>query len=305
MLAELLRRNFEVVALVRRDVELKSFQTLVGDLEGVASLARPISECDHIVHCASPRSDRRESVVIDDVLGTGRLLDLWQHGNFVYMSSSSVYGIPRHAPLVESEPFDALTWYDFGKVANEVQLRLTPKNGNRRAAISLRPALVYGSGERSYDRQWLPYVYQQCLGGQSFVFESDQSLDSFGCSFIGEEDLGRAVADSLSISESGAYHVASGFATWRELVQVMNKYAGSRAGFVVRSGAQPRPGECRLPQSRTFLDTTAFTSQTGFTPKDSLDELVRRFVERARGAAGTEPAVDTSVPAERRAAVLT
>lgn len=278
---------------------------MVGDLEGIASLAGPISECDHIVHLASPRADQRESVMIDDILGTGRLLDLWQRGNFVYMSSSTVYGIPRRTPLVESEPFDVLTWYDLGKVANEYQLRLTPKNRDRRAAITLRPALLYGSGDRSFDRQFLPYVCEQCRRSRGFVFESEESLTSSGCSFIGEEDLGRATVDALSLKDSGAYHVASGFCTWRELVQAINRYAGTNGGFVVRASAQPGPGECRLPQSRTFLDTSAFTSQTGFTPKQSLDELVRRFVQRAHGAAGAGTAESTAQTADRRATMLT
>ncbi|MGD0346731.1 MAG: NAD(P)-dependent oxidoreductase [Terracidiphilus sp.] len=282
VVAELLRRNFAVVAMVREPKEIPGCRTVVADLEGVGGLARQIAECDHIVHLASPRSDQRESVIIDDVLGTGRLMDLWERGNFVYMSSTTVYGVPRHAPLTESEPFDVTTWYDLGKVANEYQLRMMAGRGQRAAGVCLRPALMYGSGPRSNDRQLLALVYEKCERGCTFVFASEENLESCGCSFIGDEDLARATVDAIALKQSGAFHVESGFATWRTLIDTINEHASTKAAYVIRMDGDIAANEYRLPQSRTQLDTSAFTSQTGFQPKQKLDEIVDRFVASKR-----------------------
>ncbi len=276
VLAELVRRGYEVTALVRRPEALEGCRTVAGDLADVAAFADEVRRADAVIHLASPRSNDRQTVVREEILATGALLDAWQCGNFICASSQTVYGVPRQA-LVESSPVDALCWYDLGKVCNEFQLRMCEPGGGRGAAVSLRLALVFAAGPRRGDRQFLPEVYEQCMRGAAFVFDSEEGLETYGSSFIGEEDLGRAVADAMKVERSGPYNLAGGFCTWRSLVEAIGRCAGTRADFVVRNGAEPEFGEYRLPQSRSFLDTSAFAAETAFEPEQTLEELVERY----------------------------
>ena len=103
-------------------------------------------------------------------------------------------------------------------------------------------------------------------------------METYGTSFIGGADFGRAVAEALTIKVPGPYNVASGNFTWRKLLETMSRYAGTKADFVIRPSGQPEAGEWRLHQSKFYLDTSAFKTQTGFTPQQSFEELIEEFV---------------------------
>jgi nucleoside-diphosphate-sugar epimerase len=281
VLNELLKRNFDVTALVRKPIKIPGCRTVVGDIENLEPLSDEIWHADGIIHLASPRDNSLEPILRTDIVGMAALLKFWRHGNFVYMSSQTVYGIPRQT-LTECTPLSPVCWYDWGKICNEFQLRMAEKQGNRGKAISLRMALLFGNGPRSDDRQFLSLIYEQCQKDRTFVFESEEGLETYGSSFIGGQDLGRAVVDALAIGISGPFNVSGGFCTWRSLIETINKHAGTSAGFIIRTGGKAEPGEFRLPQSRSYLDTRAFVSVTGFESHQSLDELVRNFVTSKR-----------------------
>ncbi|MHB1954782.1 MAG: NAD-dependent epimerase/dehydratase family protein [Sulfobacillus sp.] len=281
VLRELLKRNIEVTALVREPAKLSGCRTVVGQLADLAPVSDEISRTDAVIHLASPRDNALEPILRNDIRGMATLLESWRNGNFVYMSSQTVYGIPRQT-LVESTPLSPVCWYDWGKICNEFQLRMAEKIGKRREAISLRMALLFGVGPRSGDRQFLSLVYEQCQKGRTFVFDSEEGLETYGSSFIGEEDLGRFVVDALFLKLSGPFNVSGGYCTWRSLIETINKYAGTRSAFLIRPDAKPGPGEFRMPQSRSYLDTRAFVSGTGAESRQSIDDLVRNFVVSQR-----------------------
>jgi len=282
--AELRRRNIPVTALVRKPSTLEDCRTVVGELATLDRLADEIARADAIVHLGCTRTHDPDSVLKDDIAGTALLIDAWRSGPFVFASSPTVYGWPL-GTLVENTPTEVESWYDIGKAANELQLRLAESSNGRGPAIRLRPGLVFATGERRYAEQYLGLFYLHCELGSKFLFDSEEALESYGSSFIGGTDLGRAVADSIGIKVAGAYNVAGGFCTWRALVEAINRYAGTRADFLIRPGARPEAGEFRPPQSRTLLDVTAFAAQTAFAPKQSVEELVQDFVEAERASA--------------------
>jgi nucleoside-diphosphate-sugar epimerase len=281
VLAELTRRGHQVTALVRSPVEIEGCRTVVGSLSNLVALAGEIGAADAIVHLASPRSNTRDVVIQEDIKGTAQLIDSWRGGNFIYASSQTVYGIPRK-PLSEGDPVEASCWYDIGKICNEQQLKIASSDGKAKIGVSLRMPVLLDSGPRRNDRQLLSLIYKQCRLNRTFLFDSEEGLETYGTVYIGGEDLGRAVADSFGIKQSGPYNLAGGFSTWREIVETVNKFAGTGADFAVRPGAVARPGEFRLPQSRSWLETGAFSSPTGFVAREALGELIERFVLREK-----------------------
>jgi nucleoside-diphosphate-sugar epimerase len=288
VVAELMRRNISVTALVRKPASLPGCRTVIGELATIDRLADEIGNARAIVHLACSSADETESVLRDDILGTSLLTSAWRSGPFIYTSSPTIHGYPQ-ADLTENSPIGMRSWFEAGKFTNEFQLRLAEQCGHRGPGMRLRPGLLFTASERRHNQQFLSWFHEHCQLGNKFIFDSEKGLDTYGSSFIGGEDFGRAVAQSLDIKVAGAYNVASGFCTWRALIETINRFAGTHADFLIRPGAQPGPGECRPPQSRTFLDVSAFTAQTTFVPQQNLEMLVEEFVQAERASVVNNP----------------
>lgn len=281
---QLLAGGCAVTALVRRPTTIEGCRVIVGSLEETNRIASEIAACDAIVHLACPRSLDSDAVLRQDIGGTRELIEAWRKGPFVYASSSTVHGLPLGV-LNEQAGIDLWNWYDQGKYANELQLRLADRSNGRGGTVILRPALIIAINERRHDWQMLGEIYVQCQLGSRFVFDSEEGPEKYGCAFIGGADFGRVVAAAVTRDLSGIYNIAGGFCTWRELIETINRIAGTKAAVVVRTDTRPQTGEYRLPQSRTELDTTAFSRATGFTPRETLEELVEAFVRMERDSA--------------------
>jgi len=278
VLAELARREFDIVALVRKEVpDVKGYRPLFGDLECVREFAHEIASVDAVIHCASPRTTRRAAALRTDIEATGQMLEAWGSGPFVYTSSQTVYGIPT-GPLVEDAILRPSNWYDIAKICNEYQVALAADGRDIRTGVSLRLPLVFASGPRRRDRQFLPMLFDSLRAGRPFLFGSEEAVETCGSVWIGEEDLGRAVVASLRIGRSGAYNLAGGFCTWRELLECIGRHARLQPTFVVRAGALPNQNEHRLPQSRSDFVCELFQSATRFAASQTLDEVVGKFV---------------------------
>jgi nucleoside-diphosphate-sugar epimerase len=286
VLAEIVRSGRSVTALVREPVEISGIRTtvgLLGILDGAAEEA--VGTSGAVVHLASERTVDRERVVYDDILGTAQLLDLWQRGPFVYGSTSTVHGVPQGI-LDSGTPVRMDDWYDAGKAVNEFQVRWTSRAGGaeRGAGISLRPTLYFGGAHRRPERQYLAWFLGRASAGDAIVFESEEALAHTGAAYVGMEDFGRAVVAALGLTDSGEFPVASGFVTWNDLYAAINKAAGTSGRTIVRAQGPENPDEYAVPNSRTELDSSAFTTRTGWQPRQGLDELVDAFVRGEREA---------------------
>ena len=285
VLAELVRSGRSVTALVREPTELDGARTVVGALGELQDMSTDIGEADGIVHLASGRRLDRDRVLYEDIFGTGQLIDAWRRGPFVQSSTTTVHGVPRGV-LDEKTPIDIVDWYDCGKVVNEFQLRaaLGEELAGRGPGVSLRPTLYFGPSRRRPVRQYLSAFYYHALEGHAFIFDTEEAMATTGAAYIGLEDFGRAVVAALDSAPSGAYPIASGFVTWRDLVETINRLASTTGRCVVRPDGPQGPDEFRVGHSRTELDSSAFTKATGWQPRQDLDELVTAFAAGEREA---------------------
>ena len=284
VLAELQRSGRSVSALVRQLVDVPGARAVVGRLGALGEIADEVTGCGSIVHLASGRTTDRDRVIMEDVLGTADLIDAWQRGPFVYGSTTTVHGIPRGV-LDTTTPVAIVDWYDCGKVVNEFQVRDAAGGGpagGRGAGVSLRPTLYFGADQRPPDRQYLGLFLRLSLDGQALTFDSEEAMATIGAAFVGTGDFGRAVVAALDRAPTGAFPIASGFVTWHDLVETMNRAAGGRARCVVAPAGPTGPGEFRAGHSRTEVDSSAFSQATGWQPTQGLDELVAAYVQGER-----------------------
>ena len=276
VVAELVRTGRAVTALVRGNRQIDGCRTVRGDLASVDRLAGEVGRADAIVHLASPRSLDREITVREDILGTGRLVDAWRSGPFVYVSTTTIHGRPTSVIRPET-PIDLMSWYDVAKAVNEFQVRTESLMGGRGPAVSLRPSMYIGTGPRAHDRQGLAKIFDACRRGRTFVFETDEALETSGGAYVGLADFARAVSAALGMSSNGAFPIAAGFARWRDLIDMVNQGAGLTGRYIVRADGA-KADEVRLAHSRTELDSSAFEAATGWRAQESLDDLVGAFI---------------------------
>jgi nucleoside-diphosphate-sugar epimerase len=292
VVSELFKRGIVVTVLARRPVELPGCRTVVGDLANIEPFVGEIAAAGAVIHLASSRSYDAD-MVMSEIVATGLLIQAWRNGSFISASSGTVGGWGPE-PLLENSPARLSNGYVMGKLCNEFQLRVAQPLYQRGSAISLRPAgLFISTNDRRHTRQRFSILYQRCQQNCRFVFQSEEGLATYGSSFVGGADFGRAAADSLAIKVSGSYNVASGFCTWKSLIETINRTTGTRADFAIQPSGFVGPGEFLLPQSRTCLDVSAFGAQVGFVPQQGLEELVHDFVQAERVSTTSKPGMKT------------
>jgi nucleoside-diphosphate-sugar epimerase len=98
-------------------------EIITGDIRDAATVDAAMAGCDLVIHCAMalplyPRDD----ILTTGIDGTRRLLEgALRHevGRFVHISSTAVYGIPDHHPLLEDDQLDGVGPYGHAKVTAE------------------------------------------------------------------------------------------------------------------------------------------------------------------------------------------
>jgi nucleoside-diphosphate-sugar epimerase len=277
----LLHEGLGVTVLVRKPSDINGCRTSVGSLEHADRLAAEVQACDAIVHLACSQSQDPSEVLRQDIAGTAGLIDAWRKGPFVYASASTVYG-PSAGALSEVTAVAPQHGYDFGKCVNEFQLRLAERRHGRGGAVLLRPGLIFAVNSRSRGRHLLGQVFTHCRHGGRFIFGSEEGLANYGCSFISGADFGRAIVKALTQDLSGVFNIAGAFCTWHELIETINRVAGTKADLAVRAGATPQPGEFRLSPFKRQLDASLFEKATGFKARETLEEIVEALVRMER-----------------------
>jgi nucleoside-diphosphate-sugar epimerase len=116
------------------------------DIRDAEAVDRATSGHQFVVHAAAalPRHKPRDILSID-IDGTRNVLDAARrHGvaRVVHLSTTAVYGIPDHAPLLESDPVHPLGPYGDAKVAAEALCAEYRAHG--RVVSVLRPVAIIG-----------------------------------------------------------------------------------------------------------------------------------------------------------------
>jgi nucleoside-diphosphate-sugar epimerase len=200
--AELLERDHEVAALVRRPGSEPSGSSAVeGDLTDAAALARVVEDIrpDCVIHLAAEIASQRDASKIAEVNveGTRRLLEACAAGGrprFVF-ASTVVTGDAGGTQLEEGSPLTVETAYGRSKQEGE---RLVRDSGLDN--VILRPSHVYGPGGW-YEEEFVKRLKQP---GRFAVIGSGKNW----WDVVRVEDVATAFVDASERAPSGAlYHV--------------------------------------------------------------------------------------------------
>ncbi len=123
----LLEKNWSVVSLDKAEFIFGDvadcIEIIKGDIRDKETVDRAMNGVDVIVHCAAALPlDTKEDIFSTEVEGTRNILEAAQnHGinRVVHISSTAVYGIPDHHPLVENDRLQGVGAYGEAKILAE------------------------------------------------------------------------------------------------------------------------------------------------------------------------------------------
>jgi len=257
-----------------------NFKLVTADIRDFYSLHEVFNEgrFDCVVHLAA-RAGVRPSLteprlfVETNINGTTNLLELArQHGvkQFVFGSSSSVYGENQKVPFSEDDPiFNPISPYAATKAAGELLCHTYAHLYDIRV-VCLRFFTVYGARQRP----------DLAIHKFAKLIENDQPIPVFGDGttrrdYTYIDDIVAGVRAAIDYDES-PYEIInlgeSRTVELRELISLLERALGKRA----QVDRQPtQPGD--VPQ--TFADITKARRLLHYNPQTQIEDGIERFVE--------------------------
>jgi len=257
-----------------------------GDIRDAALVDRlfAASRFDAVIHLAARagvRPSLREPILYEDVncIGTLRLLEAARHhgpADFVFASSSSVYGINEKVPFAESDPVELpISPYATTKRAGEL-LCFNYSHLYGLNVSCLRFFTVYGPAQRP-EMAIARFTDLLARGEPVPLFGSGQSRRDY--TFI--DDIVDGVLAALDLAPRFEIFNLGGSQT-TTLIDLVHAIAGE-LGVEARLRMLPeQPGDVPI----TFADVGKAGRLLGYAPKVPIREGLARYVAWYRASAG-------------------
>ena len=275
---------------IRTHLEDQNFQLFEADIRDRDALEKVFSDTDFdcLVHLGAragvrPSLKEPQLYVETNVNGTLNLLELAQkHGvkQFIFGSSSSVYGLNAKVPFSEDDPiFNPISPYAATKAAGELLCHTYAHLYDMRI-VCLRFFTVYGARQRP-DLAIHKFAKLICEGQPIPVFGDGTTrrdytyIDDVIAGVRAAIDYEKSNFEIINLGESRTVEL-------RELISILENALGQRAQI----DWQPmQPGD--VPQ--TFADISKARRLLGYDPQTQIEEGIRKFVEWFRASAASPP----------------
>lgn len=259
------------------------------DIRDAAAL-RPVfrkQNFDCIVHLAAragvrPSLQEPQLYLETNVNGTMNLLELARSSDleqFVFGSSSSVYGVNNKVPFSEDDPiFRPISPYAATKAAGELICHTYAHLYDMRI-VCLRFFTVYGARQRP----------DLAIHKFAKLINSHQPIPVFGDGatrrdYTYIDDIVAGVRSAIDYRQSNFEVINLGESRTvelRELISLIEQALDLRAEI---DRQPPQPGD--VPQ--TFADISKARRLLGYNPQTQIEEGIQKFVEWFRSAEQTE-----------------
>ena len=265
---------------IREHLANQRYQLVEADIRNSASLEKAFAEThfDCIVHLAA-RAGVRPSLkeprlyVETNVNGTLNVLEMARrHGvkQFVFGSSSSVYGVNEKVPFAEEDPiFNPISPYAATKAAGELICHTYSHLYDMRI-VCLRFFTVYGARQRP-DLAIHKFAKLISEGKPIPVFGDGSTrrdythIDDIIAGVRAAVDYDRTNYEVINLGESRTVEL-------RELIALIENELGTRAEI---DRQPPQPGD--VPQ--TFADISKARRLLNYNPQTQIEIGIERFIE--------------------------
>jgi len=265
---------------IREHLANERYKLVEADIRNSASLEKAFAEThfDCIVHLAA-RAGVRPSLkeprlyVETNVNGTLNVLEMARrHGvkQFVFGSSSSVYGVNEKVPFAEEDPiFNPISPYAATKAAGELICHTYSHLYDMRI-VCLRFFTVYGARQRP-DLAIHKFAKLISEGKPIPVFGDGSTrrdythIDDIIAGVRAAVDYDRTNYEVINLGESRTVEL-------RELIALIENELGTRAEI---DRQPPQPGD--VPQ--TFADISKARRLLNYHPQTQIEVGIERFIE--------------------------
>jgi predicted dehydrogenase/nucleoside-diphosphate-sugar epimerase len=227
----LVRRPGSAARLARLPVEI-----VLGDVSSADDMARAMQGCDAVVHCAVGTGWPPEAAFAVTVDGTRTVADQARAARvrrFVHISSMAVHGDHVPGRLDETAPLDPGTGADYGRAKYLAEQAVDAAAAQGLAAITLRPARIYGPYSRTFTVRPL-----QALGDGGIVLSGDAESPA---NMVFVDNVVEAIVCALGADEaalSQAFLISEpDQVSWRAFYEFFRGGAGAAIQVVPRPGA--------------------------------------------------------------------
>lgn len=280
MTEKLIQNNYDILALSRRKISissprLKYIECDLSNSKMIKEIHPLISGIQYVIHAAARMPQKREdkdilSFLNDNINATVNLLEALPLNirQFVYCSSTDVYGVTYNLPVNESSLTEPNTYYGATKLAGEYLVKIYFQ-GKSTAVTILRFTQLYGPGEPEI--KIIPRLIDSVLREKEISIRN-HGLDVRDYLFV--QDATAAIMESLSKSLCGVFNVSSGRAvTIRRVIETLE--------YIVEKKLKVN----YLPLekiSKLVFDNKKFCAATNWRPKVSLSKGLKKQYEFAR-----------------------
>ena len=234
----------------------------------------PVDVIVHIAAKAGVRPSIKDPLAYQkaNVIGLQNMLDFAKENNikqFVFASSSSVYGINDHFPWKEDEQLMPISPYAMTKLAGEMMGHVYSRLFDIRF-IALRFFTVYGPGQRP-DLAIHKFT-KAILKGESLTMYGDGST-SRDYTYIDDTIRGIEAAIRYDKSQFEIINLGNNYSiSLKELIAAIEETLGEKAKIEV---LPEQPGD--VP--KTFADITKAKSLLNYNPQTQLKEGLKHFYD--------------------------
>ena len=265
---------------IREHLKSPNYKLVEADIRDCAALEQAFAEThfDCIVHLAAragvrPSLKEPQLYVETNINGTMNLLELARkHGvkQFVFGSSSSVYGVNEKVPFAEDDPiFNPISPYAATKAAGELICHTYSHLYDMRI-VCLRFFTVYGARQRP-DLAIHKFARLISEGKPIPVFGDGSTrrdytyVDDIIAGVRAAIDYDQTNYEVINLGESRTVEL-------RELISLIEGELGTRAEI---DRQPPQPGD--VPQ--TFADISKAKRLLNYNPQTQIEAGIKQFIE--------------------------
>ena len=279
--------NLEEVERLVGTKKARNFHFVEGDLKDIKSCKNICKGIDHVLHQAARGSVSRsienpEITDLNNVNGFVNLLTAAKDSgvkNFIYASSSSVYGDSKTLPKEENTIGECLSPYAVSKYTNELYSRVFFHNYGFKS-IGLRYFNVFGSRQNPYGAYAavIPAWISSIIENLEVKINGDGSTSRDFCHVNNVVQVNVLATLTESRNISSVFNVACGEQT--SLIDLLSilKRKLANLGYIYNrppTFGDFRPGDVK----HSLADISKAKVELGYSPKTMIEEGLSSAVE--------------------------
>jgi nucleoside-diphosphate-sugar epimerase len=228
---QMLKQGYQVTLFDLVDLDAKDLigkvTVIKGDIRNKDAITKALKGQHFVVHAAAalPIQQSKEYIFSTNVEGTKNVLEsALKNGakRLVFISTTAVYGVPKHLPEKEDAPLDPIGHYGQSKIAGETLCKKYMKKGLEINII--RPKTFVGPERLGVFELWYEAIY---TGKRVFILGDGSNPYQL----LAVTDVVSAIILALTTkTKNEVFNIgAKEFQTWRKDLQYVIQYAKSKS----------------------------------------------------------------------------